>query len=305
MTAPAHASALPQVRRVTVDAGGMSLSGLLAEPEHGLARAAVVALHGGGMHAGYFNTRTRPGLSLLELGPTLGFTVLALDRPGYGLSAAHAPQGRRVADQAVAVRTALRDLSARWATGAGTLLLAHSFGGKVALAAAADSDEESLLGLDLSGIGHAYQTDQGDVPESVRRGGWRRNWGPLRLYPPDTFRPGGAPVETMPPREEEEAARWPGYFHALAPRVRVPVRLTFAEHEAWWRHDPDALAELTAAFTAAPRFTVEHQPESGHNISLGWTARSYHLRALAFLEECLAVRETEQSQRGGSSKVAE
>lgn len=276
----------------------MSLSGLLAEPEHGPAHAFVVALHGGGMNSGYFDTRTRPGLSLLELGPALGYTVLALDRPGYGLSAAHVPQGRRVADQAVAVRAALRGLSDRWATGAGILLLAHSFGGKVALAAAADLDEESLLGLDLSGIGHAYRTDQGDPFDFIRRGGWRRNWGPLRLYPPGTFHVGGAPVETMPPQEGAEAARWPGYFHDLAPRVRVPVRLTFAEHEAWWRHDPDALAELTAAFEAAPRFTVERQPEAGHNISLGWAARSYHLRALAFLEECLTAREIKQSQRG-------
>lgn len=281
-----------------MDAGGLSLSGLLGEPEHGPARAAVVALHGGGMNAGYFDTRTLPGLSLLELGPALGYTVLALDRPGYGLSATHVPQGRRVADQAAVVRAVLRGLSDRWATGAGVLLLAHSFGGKVALAAAADFDEESLLGLDLSGIGHVYQADGEDPPESARRGRWRRNWGPLRLYPPGTFRAGGAPVEPMPPQEVEEAALWPGYFHDLAPRVRVPVRLTFAEHEAWWRHDMDALAELAAAFKAAPRFTVERQPEAGHNISLGWTARSYHLRALAFLEECLAAREIKQSQRG-------
>jgi hypothetical protein len=70
----------------------------------------------------------------------------------------------------------------------------------------------------------------------------------------------------------------------------VPVRLTFAEHESWWRHDRAALTELSAAFRAAPRVSVEQQPDAGHNISLGWAARSYHLRALAFLEECLGPR---------------
>lgn len=292
MTAPTRPGALPQVRRVTVDAGGLSLSGLLAEPEDGPVRAFVLALHGGGMNSGYFDSRTRPGLSLLALGASLGYTVLALDRPGYGLSAAQVPQGRSVADQAAAVRAALRCLSGRWDTGAGVLLLAHSFGGKVALVAAAGLGDESLLGLDLSGIGHAYRTTREDTPVSLRHGGRRRNWGPLRLYPPGTFRAGDTPVEAMPPQELDEAARWPGYFHDLAPRVRVPVRLTFAEHEAWWRHDPEALAELASAFGAAPRFTVEHQPGAGHNISLGWAARSYHLRALAFLEECLTARGT-------------
>lgn len=291
MTAPTRRSASREVRRVSVDVGGPPLSGLLAEPEHGPVRAAVLALHGSGMNAGYFDTRTRPGLSLLALGPSLGYTVLALDRPGYGLSAARLPQGQRVADQAVAVRAALRYLADRGETGAGILLLAHSFGGKVALAAAGDLDGESLLGLDLSGIGHAYEAEVGDQPDPLRHGGWRRNWGPLRLYPPGTFRQGGAPVETVPPMERAELARWPGYFHDLAPRVRVPVRLTFAEHEAWWRHDPAALGELTAAFTGAPRVTVEHQAEAGHNISLGLTARSYHLRALGFLEDCLVARE--------------
>jgi hypothetical protein len=37
--------------------------------------------------------------------------------------------------------------------------------------------------------------------------------------------------------------------------------------------------------------SVERQPAAGHNISLGRAARAYHLRALAFLEDCLAARE--------------
>jgi hypothetical protein len=91
----------------------------------------------------------------------------------------------------------------------------------------------------------------------------------------------------MPERERRDASRWPAVFADVAARVTAPVRLTFAEHEAWWRHDDATLTELASRFTATtPR--VEHQPGAGHNISLGWAARSYHLRALAFAEERIA-----------------
>jgi hypothetical protein len=76
----------------------------------------------------------------------------------------------------------------------------------------------------------------------------------------------------------------------VAARVRVPVRFTFAEHESWWRHDDTALAALTSPLATA-RVVVDRQQGAGHNISLGWAARSYHLRAFAFLEECLPTEE--------------
>src|SRR4051794_36203282 len=70
-----------------VDTGDGALSGLVAEPVGGAPRALIVAIHGAGMHAGYFDATTAPGLSLLQLGSQLGFTVWAPDRPGVGASA--------------------------------------------------------------------------------------------------------------------------------------------------------------------------------------------------------------------------
>ncbi|MDG4763535.1 alpha/beta fold hydrolase [Solwaraspora sp. WMMD406] len=279
----------PGVRRIILDLAGLPLSGLLAEPENKPVRAAVVALHGVGMNAGYFDAQSSPDLSLLRLGPSLGYTVLSLDRPGYGRSAKQLPQGQRLVDQIAAVGQALEAFSSRFAIGTGVLLLAHSFGGKVAIGAAASDATGILAGLDLSGIGHRQEMARcGGAAE--QRGGWECNWGPLRLYPSSTFCPAGAPVEPTPPLDIVDASRWPAHFDELAPDVRVPVRLTFAEHESWWRHDPDTVAELIAVFRAAPRVAVEHLRDAGHNISLGWAARSYHLRALAFLEECLTLR---------------
>ncbi|MEV1007497.1 alpha/beta fold hydrolase [Streptomyces sp. NPDC049881] len=289
------------VRPVTLDGDGITLSALLREPDDG-PRATVVALHGAGMCARYFDGQAHPDLSLLALGARLGFTVLAVDRPGYGRSAAALPDGRPLADQARVLRAALGDFAARYATGAGLFLLGHSFGGKVALVAAADHAPPSLLGVDVSGCGHRYAGPAEDVSALAAllgRAGRRRNWGPLALYPPGTFLGGDAVVAATPARERTAAARWPEVYAGLAPRVRVPVRFTFAEHEAWWRHGAADVADLRARLTAAPRVVVDRQPGAGHNISMGWAARAYHLRALAFFEECLAPHRADRRERAG------
>jgi len=48
--------------------------------------------------------------------------------------------------------------------------------------------------------------------------------------------------------------------------------------------------EYQALFTAVPQLAVRRQPAAGHNIGLAWAARSYHLNALAFAEQCLLRR---------------
>ena len=286
---------LPQlsrgVRRITLDTAGITLSALLGEPEHIPPRAVVVALHGGGVNAGYFDGQAHPTLSLLTLGARLGYTVLAVDRPGYQHSAQQLLEGQRLTEQAVTLNAVLRGFASRHAVGAGFFVVAHSFGGKVALCAAAEPAGPTLLGLDISGCGHEYAVPQDELPTAREHGHWTRNWGPLRLYPPNTFRTSASLVEPMPALERADAARWPLLFRDVAPRVRVPVRLTFAEHEAWWRQDEEALTDLSARFRSAPEVIVARQPGAGHNISLGWAARAYHLRALAFLEDRLTVRE--------------
>ncbi|MFE9770050.1 alpha/beta hydrolase [Streptomyces sp. NPDC005808] len=281
----------PGVRPVVLEAGPCRLSALVSQPQ-GAPRATVVAVHGGGMRAGYFDGQAHPDVSLLSLGARLGYNVVAIDRPGYGLSAAHLPNGQGLSGQSASLRVAITHLADRIDTGAGVFLLAHSFGGKLALTYAAEHGRDAtpprLLGLDVSGCGRDYAVAPDGRSDPHRDGQWKRNWGALRFYPPNTFRDAAALVAPMPAQEVAEAARWPQSFTAAAARVTVPVRLTFAEYEWWWRHADEDLAELAGLFTEAPFVNVDRQPGAGHNISLGWTARSYHLRALAFLEECLA-----------------
>ncbi|EUA40951.1 alpha/beta hydrolase family protein [Mycobacterium avium subsp. avium 2285 (R)] len=75
--------AAPRPRLVIVD--GVPMSALVAEAED--PKAVLVAIHGGGTTAVYFDCPGHPSFSLLRAGATAGFTVVALDRPGYGSSA--------------------------------------------------------------------------------------------------------------------------------------------------------------------------------------------------------------------------
>ncbi|MFG3250338.1 alpha/beta fold hydrolase [Streptomyces sp. NPDC048187] len=277
----------PGVRHITLTAGSSPVTGLLGEPSHEPSRALVVALHGGGMSARYFDGQAHPDVSLLTLGPRLGYTVLALDRPGYGPRARHRADGLTVTEQVAPVAAAVEEFTARRPGLGGTLLLGHSLGGKLALALAAYRPPATLLGVEVSGVGHRLAVP----PERAgqRAGGSQRrlNWGPLELYPPGTFRASESVVAPMPRREADSVGEWTaGLCADVLPRVRVPVRFTFAEHEAWWRHGPDDVADLADALPAAPRVVVDRLPRAGHNVSLGRAARAYHLQVLAFLEEC-------------------
>lgn len=277
------------VRPILLDVAGLTLSGLLAEPADRPPRATVVAVHGGGMRAGYFDGQAHADLSLLALGARLGFTVLALDRPGYGRSAEQVPDGLTLEEQSDVLAGALDAFAEGHTVGRGFLLLAHSYGGKLALTTIARTP--GLLALDASGIGHRYGIEPAERRRLRRHLETERNWGPLGLYPSGTFRAAEALVAPIPDREAAEVPLWPDMFDELAPRIDIPLRLTFAEHEAWWLHEEQDLADLTSRLAKAPVVRVERQPGAGHNISLGRAARSYHLRALAFFEECLQSAE--------------
>ena len=181
--------------------------------------------------------------------------------------------------------------------GEGLFLLGHSNGSELTLRMAVAQPQ--LLGLETSGTGRRNQPDAHAVlsrPKisEIRRGVRELLWQTRHLYPADII---GGVQSASPAYEGSVVAHWPQRdFPALAAQVRVPVRFSLADHEPFWENGPAGLADIAAMFTASPRVVVNEQRDSGHNLSLGFTAAAYHLGVLSFVEECIVARETGQDR---------
>lgn len=288
-------SPAPTPRVVIVD--GVPMSGLLGEAD-GAPRAVVVALHGGATTSAYFDCPGHPWLSLVRTGPRWGFTILALDRPGFGSSGLYSDVFDTVTRRIDMTYGAIDAILGDRDRGAGVFVLAHSNGSELALRMAAEERGDELLGLEISGTGLRQQ----DAAAAVLAGASRENiptglrellWEPAQLYPPGmagAVRIKGGPVS--PGYEAELVANWVRDLPDLASRVRVPVRYTVAEHERVWATDDEAVSEVASLFTAAPRVLTYRQDAAGHNLSLGHTAAAYHMNTLAFAEECAIAAHT-------------
>lgn len=281
----------PRPRVVIVD--GVPMSGVIAEVEN--PKAVILAIHGGGTTAVYFDCPGHPELSLLRSGTANGYTVIALDRPGHGSSAPYS-EGMENPEQRVnlaygSVDRILGDKS----RGAGLFLLGHSGGCELAVRMAADQRGTALLGLELGGTGRRYHDAAKEIMKAAavkeRPPGTRELlWEPLHLYPADILR-GVTNSATAPQYERGMALSWPHQnFPTLAPAVRLPVRFTLGEHDRVYRSDPGALTEIADMFTAATSFVADLHPDAGHNLSLGLSAAEYHRKVFAFVDECVAAR---------------
>lgn len=304
---PPADSGVASSRVVTVD--GIPMSALLREARE--PRAVIVALHGGAVSSRYFDAPGQPRLSLLRAGAALGFTVIALDRPGYGSSAGHADELTSAARRVDLAYAAVGRLLQARPQGAGVFLLAHSIGCALAVQMASDDRGADLLGLEISGIGRQYDPGAAAVlgarlADRPRRGGTgtavrRIIWGPDHLYPASAA---AGIAAAAPGYEGDEVRRWPRDFPALAARVRVPVHYTLGDQETVWRSGPAALADIAALFTASARVVTQEQAGAGHNLSLGLSAMAYHLKVLSFAEECALARENADFMSGNENADA-
>lgn len=276
-----------QPRLVIVD--GVPMSALVSEsPEP---RAVIVAIHGGGTTALYFDCPGHPESSLLRTGGQHGYTVIALDRPGYGSSAAY-PDAVAQPEQRVRLAFGAVDrILGEKHRGAGLFLLGHSGGCELALRMAADDQRADVIGIELSGTGRRYHPAARDILKAatrVRRPAGLREllWHPTELYPPEVLS-GATVYPGAPPYEDQMVSNWARQdFPALAPRVRIPVQFSVAEHEKVWLADSSAQGEIAEMFSGAPRFQLNEQTGAGHNISLGHTAAAYHSAVFAFADDC-------------------
>jgi pimeloyl-ACP methyl ester carboxylesterase len=280
-------------RIVIVD--GVPMSALVSEAaEPADPKAVIVAIHGGGTTAVYFDCPGHPSLSLLRSGAAAGFTVVALDRPGYGSSAPY-PEAMAAPEQRVNLAYGAVDrILGQRPRGSGLFVMGHSGGCELTMRMAADQRGADLLGIELAGTGRHYHPAAREILKTATRerkpaGLYDLLWQPERLYPSEVLN--GATISpSAPAYEDKMVSDWARQtFPALAPAVRVPVQYSVAEHEKVWQTDDSALAEITALFSGSPRFTINKQPDAGHNISLGHSAAGYHRKVFAFVDECTAA----------------
>jgi pimeloyl-ACP methyl ester carboxylesterase len=238
-------------------------------------------------------------LSLLRAGAAFGYTVIALDRPGYGASAPYPDAMQRPEQRVALAYGAIDKILGSSPRGAGLFLLAHSAGCELAVRMATDERAEhlGLLGLELAGTGLQYDDAANEILKTAtattRPVGLRELlWQPAHLYPAEVLS-GITNSSTGALYEAEMTKDWPRQdFPALAGEVRVPVQFSVAEFERVWKSDPEALAEIAAMFTGSPRFVINEQVGSGHNLSLSVSAAAYHLKVLSFVEDCVVARQS-------------
>lgn len=270
---------------------GIPMSALVAEvPDP---RAVVVAIHGGATTGAYFDCPGHPRLSLLRTAASLGYTAIALDRPGYGASALYEDEMTDSARRVGLAFGAVDKIAA--ARGAGLFLVGHSAGCELALRMAVDERRGDVLGVELAGTGLRYRQEAKAVISQAtatsRPAGLRDLlWQPTALYPPEVLT--GALSAPGVAYESEVTANWPRRdFPDTAARVTVPVEFSVADHESVWESTPEAVAAIAGSFTASPRVVVNEVADSGHNLSVGLTAEVYHQHVMSFAEECVAQRE--------------
>ena len=288
---------------VSVDAGNLNLSGRFLPATNGKPRALLVALHGGTYTSKYFDT-TQP--LLCEFCASLGYSILALDRPGYG-AAASVPLDQLSFDGQVPIlRSALEQIWDMYGQqSAGMFLIGHSIGGMLSLLLAAEHPYERLLGLNMTGSGAVYHTETkaafaplvSDAPAVVMEQPVKVAvmYGPAWSYPVELAQQDLDRDVPCPMPEFADAQTWPERLPQVAAKVRVPVQFIVPEYDGIWRADPEALSHVAAMFTSAPFVEVGVQRMAGHSVELHTLARAFYLKILAFVEECILYRQHQSS----------
>ncbi len=288
---------------VSIDAGSMKLSGRFLPAANGHSRALLVAVHGGTYTSKYFDT---PSSSLLEFCASLGYSILALDRPGYGTATSIPFDQLSLDGQVPILQQALSEIWDSYGQqSAGMFLIGHSIGGMISLLLAAEKPHERLIGMNMTGAGALYNeqtkgafaslvsdapTVMMDIAIKVRA-----MYGPTWSYPEEQAH--YDPERDVPTAAIElaEAQTWGARLPQVAAKVRVPVQFIVPEHDHIWRGEPEALSHVAEMFTSAPFVDVGIQRLTGHSAELHTLARAFYMKILSFVEECILYHSIQSS----------
>jgi pimeloyl-ACP methyl ester carboxylesterase len=282
--------------QLTLTAGNGSVTGLLARGETG--RLLLVCIPGGSYNARYFDV---PGHSFVRAAIERGFSVAALNRPGYEDST---PLSRPTfAGNADALVAAIDDLWSKTKDGClGVVLVGHSIGGAIATHIASQPRPWPLLGIAISAIHY-------DAPEAVTQA-WNSMpaditiefspeqrvqfmYGPTETYDVSVVAAASAASSPIPVAELLEVVDgWIRDFPGIAAAVDVPVHYGLSEHEQLWLSSPAGVDAFAAAFTCAPSVSAHQVLGAGHNIDHHHAGSQYRHDVLDWAGNLPAREET-------------
>jgi pimeloyl-ACP methyl ester carboxylesterase len=260
----------------------------------------LIALHGGTYTSEYFGVAGGPSGSFLDIAARNGFSVLTIDRPGYGMSTLLPEEENTFARQAEILDGVIATALDLWPA-SGVVLVAHSIGGMIALEIAARHPEWPLVAVATSGNG-----------ARIPAGGAAETLGSLPLSgvvdlpvverDAVMFGPGGSFTEDARIAAHGSYAPTPFVELVLAPAwarerlavvaaaVEVPVQTVLAAHDALWDSSAAALADYESRFTASASASALMLPFTGHSIDHHLMGAALDLMQLAFAQSCMALR---------------
>jgi len=234
--------------------------------------------------------------------------VLAVDRPGYGASQDFDPTRLGLDSQVEFFFDAIETWSRENEFSGPTFVIGHSIGGILTLLMAAHARGSRLSGVDVLGVPFKFpETEAGAEVNSWSMTGTHvpfpdeeaRKWlmyGPESTYDAAAFAHDSTLPRPMPVAEYRDALAMPAAWTDVLPRIRLPVQFTLAEFEVMQSTGWSTLRDVEALLHNSTNVAVRLQKASGHNASDHRIARAYHMRAIAFFEECLALEANAQAE---------
>jgi pimeloyl-ACP methyl ester carboxylesterase len=237
----------------------------------------------------------------LDRAQTLGIPIIAVDRPGYGASAAFASSKPTIERNAEILDVAIGEIWQGFRDAvSGIVLIGHSIGGAVSIAISARKPAWPLLGLAISGVGLTPVPESEeqwaalpDVPAIELPSALKDQYmfGPTGTFD-ERIMPAASHISDAPaPRAEllDIVTGWPAAVNSLAREITVPVHYRQAEFDRLWVTDAEQVRLFAAAFAQANSVSAELYPQAGHCIDFHRVGEAFQFEQLAFALRC-AVR---------------
>ena len=281
-------------QRVVVD--GLTVSATLHSPSHPVpTMPCLVALHGGTYTSAYFFVAGSGAGSFVDLARRNGFSVLCIDRPGYGSSDLLPEEDNTFARQAELLDQAIAAMLDDNAT---AILVGHSIGGMISLEIAARQPKWNLIGVAVSGMGARIPAGGAaeqlaalplsgvvDLPIADREQLW---YGPPSSVSDDAVAAARTAFSPAPMVELKAAPAWAEHrLDPVAAAITVPIHHTLGEFDALWDTSAEARELFLSKFSPTLPVRSEFLLGVGHSLDHHLLGATLHYQQLAFGHQCV------------------